>query len=329
MAWGGRGLMSRNYRLSLRKETAEKLVSVLTTLRVADKALKEDFNIIQQAAEEIKGLGISFYTKLLFFLRRDEDAYILDQFTAKSAQLLFNPPPVRLTSQGYPLSDKRPEEYEDFCRRVEELSSNLQQMNVGWTPEKVEQAMFDIRGGSWRKYLRSHFPPKAALRKSNMTTQKIGSTTTGVKGHRDIDKKMMTLANKIVELHHTYLENDDIELPIMDGDITSTLSLRIHCFSIDGITWQYSIQQKSVHAQVFIPNKHIGRYDMLCKALDVHNHDFGSGIMGSGSNKDGRTRSIKLTLTFSTSLDDTNIDEYARKSVQNMSTLHKEIGEYI
>lgn len=328
MAWGGRGLMSRNYRLSLQQKSLDTLVSALTTLRNGNNSRKESFQIFQVAAEEIKGLGISFYTKLLFFLRRDYDAYILDQFTAKSAQLLFNPPPVRLTSQDYPLPDTTPDEYEDFCSKIEELSSDIQQTNANWTSEKVEQAMFDIRGGIWRKYLKTHFRKneKQRIRKISQTKISSAADTMELGGS---NKRMIALAEEIVRLHRLYLETDEIELPPLNGNITKSNPLRIHCNTVEGITWQYGIQQKVVHAQVFIPKKHVGRYDRLCRDLDVLNHDFGDGIKGSGTRKDGITRSIKLTLTLPSPLTDSVINHCADKSVKNMVALRVRIGEYI
>lgn len=328
MAWGGRGLMSRNYRLSLQQKSLDTLVSALTTLRNGNNSRKESFQIFQVAAEEIKGLGISFYTKLLFFLRRDYDAYILDQFTAKSAQLLFNPPPVRLTSQDYPLPGTTPNEYEDFCSKIEELSSDIQQTNANWTSEKVEQAMFDIRGGIWRKYLKTHFRKneKQRIRKISQTKISSAADTMELGGS---NKRMIALAEEIVRLHRHYLDTDEIELPPLNGNITKSNPLRIHCNTVEGITWQYGIQQKVVHAQVFIPKKHVGRYDRLCRDLDVLNHDFGDGIKGSGTRKHGITRSIKLTLTLPSPLTDSVINHCADKSVKNMAILSARIGEYL
>jgi len=328
MAWGGRGLMSRNYRLSLQHESLNTLVSTLSTLRNGNNSRKEAFQIIKLAAEEIKGLGISFYTKLLFFLRRDYDAYILDQFTAKSAQLLFHPPPVRLTSQYYPLPDTTPDEYEDFCCKIEELSSDIQQLNANWTSEKVEQAMFDIRGGIWRKYLKTHFPKNEKQRTRKISQSKKSKVVDTIELVGS-NKRLIALAEQIVRVHRHYLDTDVIELPPLNGNITKSNPLRIHCNTVEGITWQYGIQQKVVHAQVFIPKKHIGRYDRLCRDLDVLNHDFGDGIKGSGTRKDGITRSIKLTLILPSPLTDSDINHCVDKSVRNMAILSARIGEYL
>lgn len=152
MAWGG--MRTQNYRLSLRAQSRPVLIEILTRLRASKETRQNDFAVMQQAAENIKGLGISFYTKLLFFFRGKADAYILDQFTAKSANLLFDPCRVVLNSSGFPAPDNTPESYEWFCAAAEALGAGRAPL-PDWTGEQVEQAMFDSRKGAWREYLRS------------------------------------------------------------------------------------------------------------------------------------------------------------------------------
>jgi hypothetical protein len=67
MAWGGRRVYSRNYRISVEESSCEELITILTTLRESNADRRSDFEKMQKAAENILGLGISFYTKLLFF----------------------------------------------------------------------------------------------------------------------------------------------------------------------------------------------------------------------------------------------------------------------
>jgi hypothetical protein len=87
MAWGKRN--KHNYRSSIEDENANRVASIITFLRYSKQKRSEDFAYVQNASKQIKGLGISFYTKLLFFVRKEPNAYILDQWTAKSSTLLF------------------------------------------------------------------------------------------------------------------------------------------------------------------------------------------------------------------------------------------------
>ena len=158
MAWGRRN--PRNFRLSISKESLPHLAKILARLRGSKRPRKTDFAEMAIAAEKIKGLKVSFYTKLLFFLRSNQDAYILDQFTAKSAHLLFDESPVPLGHGDMPNPDHAGEQYEHFCRGVEDLCRLMRKSSSEWSPQLAEQAMFDKRGGQWRRYIATCFPKK-------------------------------------------------------------------------------------------------------------------------------------------------------------------------
>jgi len=147
MAWGGQW---KDWFLS--SIQSPRLERELKRLRSENHSRQEDFAKIAEAAREIKGLGISFFTKLLFFFRPKADAYILDQFTAKSMVLLR--PGVVWVRGHMPAADTLPEAYENFCRSCDELAFGL---SCG-SGEAVERAMFDHRNGRWRAIVRSHYP---------------------------------------------------------------------------------------------------------------------------------------------------------------------------
>jgi len=147
MAWGGQH--RRWFRASLGHAGA--LRALLCDLRASTRPRADDFAATQSAAASITGLNISFYTKLLFFFRPHPDAYILDQWTAKSIHLLTGDV-VRLSPEGLeglPATGTPREEYEAYCQSLEELGGLL----GGWTGEQAERAVFDRPGGCWRTWL--------------------------------------------------------------------------------------------------------------------------------------------------------------------------------
>lgn len=157
MAWGGRNF--RNYRLSLGNGNSTKVVELVTHLRKSTASREVDFEYTQVAATEIPGLGISFYTKLLFFFRDTPDAYILDQWTAKSAKVLFPKAAVKLTSSGLPHPKTSAKNYGDFCSAIDGcVGDSPSAWGKAWTNgEEVERTMFDRPGGPWRSWLHDHF----------------------------------------------------------------------------------------------------------------------------------------------------------------------------
>lgn len=157
-AWGGQH--EKHFKSSIR---ANHLVLLIKRLLNSSDTRTDDFKRAQQACEQIKGLKISFYTKLLFFLRPKQDGYILDQWTAKSINCLASSPVIRLTrpndkGECRAVDDTSPDEYEKFCQAVEGLPAQLwPKLTPPATAEAAEMAIFDKPKGKWRKFVKTWF----------------------------------------------------------------------------------------------------------------------------------------------------------------------------
>lgn len=112
----------------------------------------------------LQGMGPGFFTKLIYFLAPDHDGYIMDQWTARSMNLLLRHCLVDLnrlikTSSGnrqYRVSDENTDSvYEVFCSEVERLAEVLD-----LSPGTTEEMMFSSgRGtGDWRNYVIENAP---------------------------------------------------------------------------------------------------------------------------------------------------------------------------
>ena len=160
MAWGGSGTGRQTYNF-LNSLAAPNLPNLITSLVNSTQNRAADFQLAKTEAAQIPGLGISYYTKLLFFLRPQQDAYILDQWTGKSTLLLTYPSPIRLTrptNNGFCQADPDTTliEYENFCRFLELLANRLWP-GVNANGEDAEMAIFDEPGGFWRTFVRSNY----------------------------------------------------------------------------------------------------------------------------------------------------------------------------
>lgn len=109
---------------------------------------------------EMPGCGPAYFTKLLMFLpQTGERGIIMDQWTARSVNLLAGRQIVRLlrvhgTSQTYRVApDNDAAVYRDFCTAVCELSIRL-----NLSVEEAEMLLFsEGRGrGAWRDYVREN-----------------------------------------------------------------------------------------------------------------------------------------------------------------------------
>jgi len=165
MAWGGQRM--DHFRSSI---AAEGLFRIVEDLRESDRSRSEDFQRVQAQAEGIPGLGLAFYTKLLWFLRPAPNAFILDQWTAKGVLFLGMGNTVRLrpynATNGYAAPDSATtgQEYEAFCQRMEDLPAQLWGDAVVCDPSAGETAVFDAPRGRWRSFVSAHFKNRCAGR---------------------------------------------------------------------------------------------------------------------------------------------------------------------
>lgn len=153
MAWGG---MRMDHFESSVTAGFHDIIGLVIDLRDSSNNRTDDFAMIRREAKRIPGLGISFYTKLLFFLREKPDAYILDQWTAKSARLLFPELGIQLTAQNLPDPGTSPDQYEDYCRALESCCGSRGWGKAWKTGEQVECGLFDKPKGKWRQHVAMH-----------------------------------------------------------------------------------------------------------------------------------------------------------------------------
>ena len=72
----------------------------------------------------MKGVGPAFYTKLIYFLG-DHEGLIMDQWTAKSVNMLCNDKIVKLDSSGYVSKRNKETTYIKFIEILKKLQIEL------------------------------------------------------------------------------------------------------------------------------------------------------------------------------------------------------------
>lgn len=323
MAWGGRDL--GNYRRSL-EDGGNAIIQLVNTLRKSTATRQDDFQMTQSAARSIPGLGISFYTKLLFFLREKPDAYILDQWTAKSAVALFPETGVRLTAIGLPESDTTGLTYEAFCSRLEACCSP-DDWGTSWrTGEEVERTLFDSPKGPWRQWLKSHWEalekPRRSARRPSRADNKNGRNAASLRA----------LAEAIRTRYERSSEESFLSLP--DGCGGFARPNRLHVLARRTVQFQFILNRKEVRAQIFFPKDGVPLYDQLVQKLrpanDGRRHDFGNGITGNGPMK-GITHQISLAAEVSGGYASPHAEwpTIAESAVEAMATLFQFLEPYL
>jgi hypothetical protein len=105
----------------------------------------------------VKGLGPSYFTKLLYFFSPTPDFYIMDQWTGKSVRLLTGKRIVLMhkNKKASPTSENTGKNYRKFCEVVDSLAWQLR--NTG---EQMEERLFSKKchpPAQWRAYVNKHY----------------------------------------------------------------------------------------------------------------------------------------------------------------------------
>lgn len=161
LAWGG---MNRKHGVSA-MDSWQGWCHIAEAVRAGKLSRKEAYKQFMAARKSgvMDGMGPAYFTKLIFFLAPAHDGYIMDQWTARSMNLLCCEPVVHL--QQWKRSGAKfvscnvtdnntASTYETFCLRLERLSAEIGCDD----PKKTEELIFSTgRGkGRWRNYVRKH-----------------------------------------------------------------------------------------------------------------------------------------------------------------------------
>jgi hypothetical protein len=153
MGWGQQN--RRNLRLCWPE--SRRLTHILNELRSKVRARTSAFDLFCER-NKVPGLGPAYFTKLISFVRPDLNGYILDQFTARSVNLLLDQNIVPLIGKN--VSPKATSyHYENYCLCVDQLTIIL---NSEMSPRNridgsfVEYLLFGKSDGpmEWRNYLK-------------------------------------------------------------------------------------------------------------------------------------------------------------------------------
>lgn len=106
----------------------------------------------------LKNCKPAYFTKLIFFFtsKRNKPGYIMDQWTAKSINLITGESIVRLDSMGFVSKNNDSNVYNRFCSYIDELAKHMK-----ISGSLIEEYLFDKGGreihiGDWRKYVKEN-----------------------------------------------------------------------------------------------------------------------------------------------------------------------------
>lgn len=154
LSWGG---MNREHA----KKLLEKENHVLDIVRKLRSGYfenrKKAFEYIQEKRKQglLPGMGIGYFTKLICFLQPKLRGYIMDQWVAKSVNLLLGIPLVHIANHSWVSDENTPAIYEDFCAYIDEIAVSINRSGF-----ETEEYLFSVGGhkkGKWRHHVVQHY----------------------------------------------------------------------------------------------------------------------------------------------------------------------------
>lgn len=151
MAWGGMKVAHGAAAWSMRPFWSE----VIRKAMAGGSTRKELFAAFNSQA--VPGMRAAYFTKLIHFCQKRDGqpiGYIMDQWTAKSVNLLWGAAAVRLEASNWVHPDNNEAVYESFCQKIDALA-----LILDVSGSEAEERLFS-RGGrvpaAWRRYVRGH-----------------------------------------------------------------------------------------------------------------------------------------------------------------------------
>ena len=153
LSWGGMH-RSNGKILFENHKTVLDLVEKLRTKKynTREEAFLDFYN--KRVQNDLPGLGIGYYTKLICFLSPHLNGYIMDQWAGKSINLLLNRKIVGLTAEWVSEDRNDVNTYKEFCTKIDELSKILECDGF-----EAEKRIFSVGNGKglWRNYLKENY----------------------------------------------------------------------------------------------------------------------------------------------------------------------------
>jgi len=175
LAWGGVINRARNpqllyKRLKNDKNARVQVIKTLNKIREGNISNAEAFDLFQSLRKNdlLPGLGVSYFTKVLYFLRPGKHSFILDQFTAKAMNYLHSKDP-----QNYPqipMDNDMPSnkltgmDYEKYIRGVEQVAKDVRKSMGKISPEEAEFLIFGAHGKKFRDAAQNYHNSRTDLK---------------------------------------------------------------------------------------------------------------------------------------------------------------------
>lgn len=153
MCWGAQEKGPRGDQGAIGPWSERKKIALhLETLRKGGLSRSEAYNLFRKPGN-VKGLSVSYFTKLLFFFSPRDNFWIMDQWTGKSINLLTGEMVVRFNGPS-PSDRNKGGNYQAYCEEVDALANLLKVSG-----DEIEQRLMSKgkpKPWPWRSHVLAH-----------------------------------------------------------------------------------------------------------------------------------------------------------------------------
>lgn len=176
LAWGGIVNRARNPQMLVRRLMTDKvarreLIKTLELIRNGNLSNGDAFDAFQRLrrSKTLQGVGVSYFTKVLYFLRPGQHSFILDQFTAKAINYLHSKDPnsyPQIPMDGdMPANNLTGRDYEAYIKGVMQVAKDVKRSIGNISPEEAEFLVFGAHGKKFRDAAQQYHQSRTDIKK--------------------------------------------------------------------------------------------------------------------------------------------------------------------
>lgn len=176
LSWGGIVNRANNPKILYKKLSTDKVArtevaKVLQQMRYGSMTNQQAFDAFQSLRKKgyLPGLGVSFFTKVIYFLRPGKSAFILDQWTAKAMNYLHSKDPnsyPQVDMDGeFPANNLTGTDYDAFNKGIKQVAIDVKKGLGNLSDEEAEFTIFGAHGKKFRPAIDAYHQSRTDLKK--------------------------------------------------------------------------------------------------------------------------------------------------------------------
>jgi len=176
LSWGGIVNRANNPKILYKKLSTDKVArtevaKALQLMRKGAISNRESFDLFQNLRKKgyLPGLGVSFFTKVIYFLRPGKGAFILDQWTAKAMNYLHskdpNSYPEIAMDNEFPANNLTGADYDAFNKGIKQVALDVRKGLGNLSDEEAEFTIFGAHGKKFRPQVDAYHQSRTDLKK--------------------------------------------------------------------------------------------------------------------------------------------------------------------